>query len=147
VSNDNVVQLVQPGTFEDQLTEWPRTRKQRCWVHKTANVLAKPPKSRTPKAKRELQEIWMAKTKAASPRSTPSSKLRAVYSSITDFSASCSDKMARCGKSPSGNGGSITSIACYWSRMRVRRNAVKAAAFRLGVAGSAQGDRHMRVTR
>src|SRR5258708_38036043 len=44
---------------------WPRTREQRCWVHKTANVLAKLPKSQQPKAKRALQEIWMAETKAA----------------------------------------------------------------------------------
>ena len=43
---------------------WPRTREQRCWVHKTANVLNKLPKSRQPKAKRALQEIWMAETKA-----------------------------------------------------------------------------------
>src|SRR5262244_447706 len=44
---------------------WPKTREQRCWVHKTANVLAKFPKSQQPKAKRALQEIWMAETKAA----------------------------------------------------------------------------------
>jgi transposase-like protein len=37
---------------------WAKTREQRCWVHKTANVLAKLPKSQQPKAKRELQEIW-----------------------------------------------------------------------------------------
>jgi transposase-like protein len=43
---------------------WPTTRAQRCWVHKTANVLAKLPKSQQPKAKRALQEIWMAETKA-----------------------------------------------------------------------------------
>ena len=43
---------------------WPTTREQRCWVHKTANVLAKLPKSQRPKAKRALQEIWMAETKA-----------------------------------------------------------------------------------
>jgi transposase-like protein len=44
---------------------WPKTAEQRCWVHKTANVLNKLPKSQQPKAKRELQEIWMAETKAA----------------------------------------------------------------------------------
>ncbi len=44
---------------------WPKTAEQRCWVHKTANVLAKLPKSQQPKAKRSLQEIWMAETKAA----------------------------------------------------------------------------------
>ncbi len=33
---------------------WPKTREQRCWVHKTANVLNKLPKSQRPKAKRAL---------------------------------------------------------------------------------------------
>ena len=42
---------------------WPTTREQRCWVHKTANILNKLPKSLHPKAKRALQEIWMAETK------------------------------------------------------------------------------------
>ncbi len=42
---------------------WPNTRSQRCWVHKTANVLNKLPKSQQSKAKRALQEIWMAETK------------------------------------------------------------------------------------
>ena len=42
---------------------WPQTRGQRCWVHKTANVLNKLPKSQQLKAKRALQEIWMAETK------------------------------------------------------------------------------------
>ncbi len=42
---------------------WPTTREQRCWVHKTANVLNKLPKSLYAKAKRALQEIWMAETK------------------------------------------------------------------------------------
>ena len=39
-------------------------REQRCWVHKTANVLNKLPKSVQGKAKAHLQEIWMAETKA-----------------------------------------------------------------------------------
>ena len=43
---------------------WPQTRAQRCWVHKTANVLNKLPKSQQAKAKRALQEIWMAETKS-----------------------------------------------------------------------------------
>jgi putative transposase len=42
---------------------WPKTRGQRCWVHKTANILNKLPKSQQSKAKRALQEIWMAETK------------------------------------------------------------------------------------
>jgi transposase-like protein len=42
---------------------WPKTRTQRCWVHKTANVLNKLPKSLQAKAKRALQDIWMAATR------------------------------------------------------------------------------------
>jgi transposase-like protein len=44
---------------------WPKAAEQRCWVHKSANVLAKLPKSQQPKAKRALQEVRMAETKAA----------------------------------------------------------------------------------
>jgi transposase-like protein len=36
------------------------TRWQRCWVHKTANVLNKLPKSLQAKAKEKLHQIWMA---------------------------------------------------------------------------------------
>jgi len=39
---------------------YPETRWQRCWVHKTANVLNKLPKSLQSKAKKLLHEIWMA---------------------------------------------------------------------------------------
>ena len=42
---------------------FPQTKEQRCWVHKTANVLNKLPKSVQPKAKRDLHEIWQAETK------------------------------------------------------------------------------------
>jgi len=39
---------------------YPETRWQRCWVHKTANVLNKFPKSLQSKAKKMVHEIWMA---------------------------------------------------------------------------------------
>jgi putative transposase len=42
----------------------PTTREQRCWVHKTANVLDKLPKRLQPAAKDKLHQIWMAETKA-----------------------------------------------------------------------------------
>ncbi|MFZ2405549.1 MAG: IS256 family transposase [Methylobacter sp.] len=42
---------------------WPQTRCQRCWVHKTANVLNELPKTLHGKAKAGLHEIWMAETK------------------------------------------------------------------------------------
>jgi putative transposase len=47
---------------------WPKTAEQRCWVHKTANVLNKLPKSQHAKAKRALQEIWMAETRKDADR-------------------------------------------------------------------------------
>jgi transposase-like protein len=42
---------------------YPDTVHQRCWVHKTANVLEKLPKSVQPKVKAALHEIWMAETR------------------------------------------------------------------------------------
>ena len=54
---------------------WPRTGEQRGWVHKTANVRGELPVSLQPKAKRALQETWMAETKAAArAHSTASSR-------------------------------------------------------------------------
>lgn len=44
------------------------TRAQRCWMHKTGNVLNYLPKSQQPKAKAALHEIWMAATKAEALR-------------------------------------------------------------------------------
>lgn len=42
---------------------WPGTVKQRCWVHKTANVLNKVPKAAQPKIKEGLHDIWQAETR------------------------------------------------------------------------------------
>ncbi len=39
------------------------TREQRCWVHKTANVLNNMPKSIQASAKADIHEIWMAATR------------------------------------------------------------------------------------
>ena len=44
---------------------FPTTKEQRCWVHKTANVLNKLPKSTQAKAKSMLHDIWMAETRKA----------------------------------------------------------------------------------
>jgi putative transposase len=43
---------------------WPEVREQRCWVHKTANVLDKLPKSVQPKAKEMLHAIYLAPSRA-----------------------------------------------------------------------------------
>ncbi len=50
--------------FWAALTEvYPKTKRQRCWVHKTANILDKMPKSIQPKAKSMIHEMYMASTK------------------------------------------------------------------------------------
>ena len=47
---------------------FPITRSQRCWVHKTANVLNKLPKSLQPRAKSQLHGIWLADTRKEAER-------------------------------------------------------------------------------
>ncbi len=47
---------------------WHSTAEQRCWVHKTSNVLNKMPKSVHAKAKWMLHDIWMADTRAAAEK-------------------------------------------------------------------------------
>ena len=47
---------------------FPSTRTQRCWMHKTGNVLNSLPKSGQAKAKQGLHETWMAETRAKAER-------------------------------------------------------------------------------
>jgi transposase-like protein len=47
---------------------WPKTREQRCWVHKIANVLDKLPKRVQPRAKKQLHEAMNAETKKDAKR-------------------------------------------------------------------------------
>lgn len=42
---------------------FPNTREQRCWVHKTSNVLDKMPKRQRAQAKSMIHDIWMASTR------------------------------------------------------------------------------------
>lgn len=51
------------GFWKAITKHWPQTKHQRCWVHKTANVLNKLPKSLQPKVKASIHDIWMAETK------------------------------------------------------------------------------------
>ena len=48
------------GFWKAMRQVWDTTKEQRCWVHKTANVLDKMPKGTQPKAKRMLHEIDQA---------------------------------------------------------------------------------------
>ena len=44
---------------------FPTTRHQRCWLHKTVNVLDKLPKSMQPNAHKDLREIWLSPNRGA----------------------------------------------------------------------------------
>jgi len=67
-----------------------QTREQRCWVHKTANVLNKLPKGLQPRAKQHLQEIWMAETRAAAE--TAFDFFLEAYGPKYDKAATCLEK-------------------------------------------------------
>ncbi len=47
---------------------YPSTQGQRCWVHKTANILDKLPKSKQPAAKSMIHEIYQADTRESAEK-------------------------------------------------------------------------------
>jgi len=56
------------GFWKAMRQVWDTTKVQRCWVHKTANVLDKLPKASQPKAKGMLHEIYLAESRAAAEK-------------------------------------------------------------------------------
>ena len=52
------------GFWAAAAEQFPSTRRQRCWVHKTANILDKMPRSVQGKAKSMIHDIYLAPTKA-----------------------------------------------------------------------------------
>jgi len=62
------------------------TRWQRCWVHKTVNILNKLPKSLQAKAKQRLHQIWMADNKAEAEKNFDAfiQTYEAKYPKVTD---------------------------------------------------------------
>jgi len=69
---------------------YPTTREQRCWVHKTANVLDKLPKRLQPEAKEKLHAIWMAATRAEAESAFD--LFVATYQAKYDKAAACLSK-------------------------------------------------------
>lgn len=65
---------------------FPTTRPQRCWVHKTANILNKVAKSVQPAIKADLREIWMAPDRATAESAliTFEAKYAAKYGKAVD---------------------------------------------------------------
>jgi len=71
VKSRGLIQAPKLATGDGALGFWkaikqiyPSTRHQRCWVHKTVNVLDKLPRGQHVPAKNILHEIWMSATKA-----------------------------------------------------------------------------------
>jgi putative transposase len=64
---------------------WPKTRQQRCWVHKTANILNALPKSVHGKAKQDLHAIYEAENRKAAEDAFDRflAKYRAKYDKAT----------------------------------------------------------------
>ena len=53
------------GFWAAAAEEFPETRRQRCWVHKTANILDKMPRGVQSKAKQSIHDMYMADTREA----------------------------------------------------------------------------------
>ena len=66
--------------------EFGSTRQQRCWVHKSMNVLNKLPKSVQPKAKADFKEIWMAESRDEAEKALNGffAKYKAKYDKAAD---------------------------------------------------------------
>jgi len=69
---------------------FPSTRHQRCWVHKTANVLNKLPKSQHAAARAALHEIWMSATREDA--TTAFARFIEVYGTKWPKAADCLEK-------------------------------------------------------
>jgi putative transposase len=67
--------------------EFGSTRQQRCWMHKTMNVLNKLPKSVQPKAKADLKEIWQAESRKGAEKAFD--RFLAKYQAKYDKAAAC----------------------------------------------------------
>jgi len=51
------------GFWSALAEEYPTVREQRCWVHKTANILDKMPRGVQSRAKKRIQDMYMAETR------------------------------------------------------------------------------------
>lgn len=67
---------------------WPETDQQRCWVHKTANIMEKLPKAMQPKVKEALHNIWQAETR------------KEAYKAFDDCIERFKSEISRCNELP-----------------------------------------------
>jgi putative transposase len=69
---------------------WPKTKQQRCWVHKTANVLNKLPASLQGKAKQDLHAIYEAANRREAEQALD--RFAAKYRTKYDKAVACLSK-------------------------------------------------------
>ena len=69
---------------------WPKTKQQRCWVHKTANVLNKLPASLQGKAKQDLHAIYEAANRKEAEQALD--RFVAKYGAKYDKAVACLSK-------------------------------------------------------
>jgi hypothetical protein len=55
--------FIQSRTGTEVNDIYPRTRRRRCWVHKTANILDRCPRAHKDEPRGKIHEIYMAKSK------------------------------------------------------------------------------------
>jgi putative transposase len=75
------------GFWQAARKVWPTTRQQRCWVHKTANVLNYLPKSVQRKAKADLHAIYEAENRSDAEEAFD--RFLAKYQAQYDKAAHC----------------------------------------------------------
>ena len=86
---------------------FPTTRHQRCWLHKTLNVLDKLPKSMQPSAHKDLREIWLSPSRGAAEA--------AMTTFLGDLAACSADTHGSLPDTP-------CSAPCYSSRQSIRQH-------------------------
>jgi transposase-like protein len=70
--------------------EFPETKEQRCWVHKTANILDKMPKSVQPRAKEKIHEMYLSPTKEEALKAYE--EFNSLYESKYETACKCLQK-------------------------------------------------------
>lgn len=117
------------------------TRAQRCWVHKTANVLNQLPKGQQAKAKAALHEIWMAESRTAAEqafdRHEPD-RINFRHGALAD----CEDTRLRLARWHPGDGFKLTKSAEHrWRKLKgsaCLAQVIKGVRFKDGLQEEAQ---------
>jgi putative transposase len=112
------------------------TREQRCWVHKTANILDKLPKAKQPKAKAMIHDTWMADAREPAPRACEAfiETYQAKYPTATECLAQDRDALLACHDYPAEHWRHIRTtnpIESTFATIRLRHRKTKGSGSRI----------------